>query len=103
MTHSDLQYWEYEDIGQGWVNIYCPVLNDGDTKKDFGVCRKLFQEVKSLESILKEKGFIEGWIACTDLNNSNIMKRLLNLGATPYSIEHKKNEIWFCKYLNGET
>jgi len=95
------EYWWYESVGQGWANIWCPMIDDKEGSESLGVKRKIYSEFKKLEAFLRELPGIIGWVAWTHLENDHIMRFFAKVGAKPYNIHLKDNQLWFCKEFNA--
>ena len=91
-----MKHWKFEDLKNGWVNIYCPTLHEGIS--DFKTKREVYVELKQIESDLKDAGFT-GWAAWTYVKNPHIMKMYAKVGAQPYRLNIKQETIWFKKEL----
>jgi len=95
------KYWYWDNLGDRWVHIYCPIIDDKEATKSLGVKRQIYQQFKELEMFLKESVVFIGWVAATHLEDAHIMRFLAKVGAKPYNIELKVNKLWFCKDFNG--
>ena len=91
------EYWFYNNTGQGWMNIFCSIIDDQEGSESFNAKRKIYQEFKKLERFLEESVGVIGWVAWTHLENAHIMRFFAKVGAKPYSIDLKENKLWFCK------
>lgn len=100
MTRKYREYWIYKNVGQGWVEIGCPIIDDKEGSKSLSVKRKVYKEFKELEETLKEFIGIIGWVAWTYLENAHIMRFFAKVGAKPYGIDLKENKIWFYREFN---
>ena len=90
------KYWEMNDLKNGYVNLYCPIISEDRINGNMATFRKVVRELKTLEGLLKESDFT-GWVVWTELVNAHIMKMLSKFGCVPYSIDVKKETIWFKK------
>ena len=91
------KYWLYNEAGKGWINIGCPIIDNKKGSESFSVKRQVYREFKELEETLKGFIGIIGWVAWTYLENAHIMRFFAKLGAKPYGIDLKNNQLWFCK------
>lgn len=94
------EYWIYKNVGRGWMEIGCPIIDDKEGSKPLGIKRKIYSEFKQLEKYLKEAVGVIGWVAWTHLENAHIMRFFAKVGAKPYNIDLKENKLWFFKDLN---
>ena len=94
------EYWIYHEVGKGWIEIGCPIIDDKEGSKSLSVKRQIYKEFKELEGTLKGLIGIIGWVAWTYLENAHIMRFFAKVGSKPYGIDLKENKLWFFKDLD---
>jgi hypothetical protein len=91
-----MEYWKTEIVPPDYLHIWCPAMEDD---LPFGVMRKIYKELREIESGLVGSGCFRGWIAHTKLKNAHIMRLLKKFGATPYDIDLTEDNMFFRKDL----
>jgi len=90
-------HWKSQFINNEWLWIWCPIMDEDI--KDFKTLREIYKELKGIEAGIKASNTVRGWIGYTKLKNAHIMRMYAKLGAVPYKINLKDDNLWFRREL----
>lgn len=71
---------------------------DGEIS-DFKTKREIVVEIKKIEAAIRQSSAVKGWLGYTALKNDHIMRMYTKLGAEPYRVDLKDDNLWFRREL----
>jgi hypothetical protein len=94
---DSLKYWNikrHKDF-KNFVIITCPAMNKPELS--FGVKRKIYVEIKRIGEHIGPD--VTHWVGYCKLTDPHIMRMWTKIGAQPFYISLKSNNLWFKKEL----